>query len=113
MTLNLANVTLDCDDPRPVAAFWSAALDIPVDEGASEFFVSLGRDHPGPNWFFIKVPEDRAAKNRVHIDFETADRSAEIERLVGLGASKVSDHDEYGHSWTQMSDPVGNEFCVS
>ncbi len=113
MTVNLANITLDCEDPRPVAAFWSAALGIPIDEGASEFFVSLGAEHPGPNWFFVQVPEGRSVKNRMHIDFDTSDRPAEIERLVALGATKLADHDEFGHSWTRMSDPVGNEFCVS
>ncbi len=113
MALRLANVTLDCDDPRPVAAFWSQALDIPIDEGASEFFVSLGMGAPGPNWFFVRVPEGRSAKNRLHVDFDAGNRAAEINRLVALGATKVSDHDEFGHSWTQMTDPVGNEFCIS
>lgn len=113
MALSLANITLDCDDPRPVAKFWSQALGIPIDEGASEFFVSLGIGLPGHNWFFVKVPEGRAGKNRLHIDFDASDRSVEIDRLVALGATKISDHDEFVHSWTQMTDPVGNEFCIS
>ena len=48
MSIELANVTLDCDDPGTVAAFWSAALDRPVDDGGSEFFVSIGMHDAAP-----------------------------------------------------------------
>jgi hypothetical protein len=43
MSVHIANVTSDCDDPRVVAGLWSAALGRPVDEGASEFFASIDR----------------------------------------------------------------------
>ena len=65
MSIELGNVTLDSDDPGTVAAFWSAALDRPVDDGSSEFFVSIGmHDTSRPGWFFIKVPEHKQGKNR-------------------------------------------------
>ena len=40
VSIQLANVTLDCDDTGTVAAFWFAALDRPVDDGGSEFCVA-------------------------------------------------------------------------
>ena len=46
MTLHLANVTFDCTDPLKVSAFWSAALDLPIDEGADASFVSIGLGNP-------------------------------------------------------------------
>ncbi len=114
MTLRLANVTLDCDDPVKVSAFWSAALDRPVDDGASEFFVSIGiADRSRPAWFFIKVPEEKAVKNRVHFDLHSDDREAEVERLLALGAQRFADHDEHGARWTTLLDVGGNEFCVA
>lgn len=113
MTLRLGNITLDCDDTMAVANFWAAALGRDLDQGASQWFASIGIGGPAPRWFFIKVLETKTTKNRQHIDYETDDRLAEIERLVALGASTIGDKDEHGHQWTVMTDIEGNEFCVS
>ncbi len=70
-------------------------------------------DDDAPNLFFIRVPEAKAVKNRVHVDLASDDRDAEVTRLVGIGARHVADHDEGGASWTVLHDPEGNEFCVA
>ena len=62
---------------------------------------------------FVKVPEPKIAKNRIHLDLMAPDPEAEVDRLVKLGATWVADLDEYGHTWTVMADPEGNEFCVA
>ena len=82
-------------------------------------------DGIGPRLFFQQVPEDKVAKNRVHLDVRAApglqggDRmaalEAESERLVALGATRVARHEpappmEAGH--LVMRDPEGNEFCL-
>jgi predicted enzyme related to lactoylglutathione lyase len=119
MSLSIATVTFDCDEPQRVAGFWSAALARPIDDGASPFFVSIGQhdagqhDAGGPAMFFIKVPESKSVKNRVHLDLHTDDREAEVNRLVGLGATIHSEHDEFGIRWTTLLDVEGNEFCVA
>lgn len=54
-------------------------------------------------------------KNRVHLDLQPTDRTRdeEVERLLGLGASLVSDfRNPDGTGWALMADPEGNEFCV-
>jgi predicted enzyme related to lactoylglutathione lyase len=113
MTIALAHITFDAADPSTLADFWSAALGRPVDDGAGEFFASIDDHDPGrPSWFFIKVPEGKATKNRVHVDLTADDRDVEVERLISLGANKLSQHDEWGASWTVMVDPENNEFCV-
>jgi Glyoxalase-like domain len=59
------------------------------------------------------LPEGKAAKNRLHLDLDPADRrqQEEVDRLLGLGASVVSDRrPEYG--WVILADPEGNEFCL-
>ncbi len=116
MSLGLAHITFDSAEPARLAAFWAAALGRPVDpvdEEASGFFASLDDHVPDrPSWFFIRVPERKAGKNRVHVDLTAADREAEVARLVALGATACSEHDEWGAVWTTMLDPEGNEFCV-
>lgn len=116
--LTLAHVTFDCTDAAVLAAFWSAALDRPVDAGANAYFATIGYGGPGPAFMFLKVDEPKTAKNRCHVDLSTgdlstADRAAECDRLVTLGAVRVSEHDEYGRRWTVLRDPSGNEFCVA
>jgi predicted enzyme related to lactoylglutathione lyase len=62
---------------------------------------------------FVKVPELKTAKNRLHLDLAAPDVEAEVARLVELGAARVADTEEYGYTWTVMADPEGNEFCVA
>ena len=50
----------------------------------------------------------------MHFDIEVADIEAEADRLVDLGATRVSEApcSEHGSTWVLMTDPEGNEFCV-
>jgi hypothetical protein len=126
MTVQIAAVTFDCADALSVGRFWSAALGRPLDAKASSDFAAIGfagrRDTVGwapaesgndPTWLFVKVPEPKAAKNRLHLDVTTPDPEAEVARLMELGAARVADREEYGYRWTVMADPEGNEFCVA
>jgi glyoxalase superfamily protein len=109
--LKIANVTFDCADAVELATFWSAVMDTPIDDGASQYFATITTD--GPRLLFIQVPEAKAAKNRCHVDLRSDDRAAEVKRLLDLGATHVADHDQYNHQWTVLRDPSGNEFCVA
>lgn len=122
--------TLGCDatDPHALAAFWREALDY-VDEpgyddpdGAS----LIDPEGRGPVIGFLRVPEPKTSKNRMHIDLRPAGEPpwdlVERERLirekvahiVGLGATQVReesyDGEHLGH--VVLLDPEGNEFCV-
>ena len=116
MSLHFVAITFDCANALTVAEFWSAAVGRPVDRdgemAASEFFARIPGDGSSPMMMFIQVPEAKTVKNRVHLDMHTDDRAAEVERLVGLGASIVHEKAEYGMEWTTLADPEGNEFCV-
>lgn len=118
MTLQLANVTFDCDDTLAVARFWSAALDRPLDPDPSEHFASIGTSDGDdtPHWLFAKVPEKKTAKNRCHVDFRTESRDTvqtEVDRLVELGATVIREpKEEWGAYWATLQDPEGNEFCI-
>jgi predicted enzyme related to lactoylglutathione lyase len=119
MTIKIAAITFDCEHPAVLASFWSEVFDSPVDPGpddAAEFFASIGlanRSGVGPTMMFIKVPEGKAAKNRMHLDLDTDDVTIAVARLVELGATVVHSKSEWGVEWTTLTDPEGNEFCIA
>jgi catechol 2,3-dioxygenase-like lactoylglutathione lyase family enzyme len=106
-------VTIDCADPYELASWWSRATGLPLGEGDDE--VMLRTEHY-PFLLFIRVPEAKTTKNRVHLDVngtEGRTRDQEVERLLGLGATVFQDHrTPEGAGWVTMLDPEGNEFCV-
>jgi hypothetical protein len=113
MTLTIGNITFDCENPIALAEFWSTAIDRKMDDGPNHYFASIGvTDDELPRWLFLKVPEPKDAKNRCHLDMASENRSADIERLVAIGATHVADKAEHGHEWSVMNDPEGNEFCI-
>ena len=115
MTNRLFAVTFDCADAAELGGFWAQALDQELDPGASKEFASIGLQDPGraePRWCFARVPEGKSAKNRMHPDLITGDLEAEVERLIGLGASRKADVEMGSMRWTTLLDPEGNEFDV-
>ncbi|MDG6108464.1 VOC family protein [Dactylosporangium aurantiacum] len=122
--------TLGCDaaDPHALAAFWAAALGYVPEPGYDEPDGAsiVDPDGRGPAIGFLRVPEGKTAKNRMHIDIRVAgeppwnlpqrarlirSRAAE---LVAAGATLVGEEsygDQLGH--IVMRDPEGNEFCVA
>ena len=146
-------ITFDAKDPRKLAAFWREVLGyvypappgVTLAEGADplaawdEFLDRMGvpeeqrnarsaLEDPngvGPRLFFQKVPEDKVAKNRVHLDVRAApglegeERMAGLEaecaRLVALGATRLRRFDPnppFSQGFIVMADPEGNEFCL-
>lgn len=117
MSLHIGAITFDCADAAKLAEFWSAAVGRPIDNdgdmAASSFFARIPSDGSEPLMMFIQVPEGKTAKNRVHLDMGADDRAAEVQRLLGLGATIVGERAEHGFEWTTLADPEGNEFCVA
>jgi predicted enzyme related to lactoylglutathione lyase len=109
------SVVIDCRDPKALAEFWAPTLGYKDAGWPHEPYVVLigekGLD--GPLLLLQGVDEPKQGKNRVHIDVYTADINDEADRLVALGARKLSDpYDEHDARWIVMADPEGNEFCV-
>ncbi|MGC4746775.1 VOC family protein [Micromonospora sp. DT201] len=118
----------DADDPQRISAFWALALGYVREPGFDEpdnasIIDPGGR---GPAIAFLRVPEGKSAKNRVHIDIRVAgpgprdmvERARLIRQrvpeLVAAGATVVREEwygDVLGH--VVMQDPEGNEFCVA
>jgi predicted enzyme related to lactoylglutathione lyase len=107
-------LVLDCADPNALAEFWAPALGY-LNLGSVGSYVALFPDgKPGPKLLLQRVSEPKSVKNRMHLDIEVADVHAEADRLVALGATRVSDGpcQEHGSTWLLMRDPEGNEFCI-
>jgi predicted enzyme related to lactoylglutathione lyase len=113
MSVSLHAVTFDCSDAARLASFWSAVLDRPVDVGATTDFASISLGENLPHWYFMKVPEGKLVKNRVHADLVARDLAADIKRIVDLGATTRDEFDEGGIRWFTLLDPEGNEFDVA
>ena len=111
--MRLYNITFDAHDPVALATFWAAVLERPVVEWANESFSALDRTGSAPAWLFIRVPEGKTAKNRMHVDLDVDDLDEARRQLESLGASFVHERDEHGVHWHTFQDPEGNEFCVA
>jgi catechol 2,3-dioxygenase-like lactoylglutathione lyase family enzyme len=109
MSTTLTHLTFDCTDAAALAAFWAAVLDRPVDDDASAEYACISGL---PGWMFLKVPEAKAVKNRVHPDLAAPDLAVEVQRLQALGATHLADHEEDGAVWSTLADPEGNEVDV-
>ena len=106
-------IAIDCHDPRLLARFWSEALGYRVleDDDPDEVLIVPPTPTPGPRFLFLKVPEGKIVKNRIHLDLRSADQEAEVERLIALGAEPV-DIGQGEVTWVVLADPEGNEFCI-
>ncbi|MER5371263.1 VOC family protein [Streptomyces sp. NPDC002722] len=109
------NVAIDCSDAYELARFWSEVTGCPLHpedrRGSRETQVTLPE---GPLLYFNQVPEPKKVKNRIHLCLRpTTSREEEVERLLALGATLVTDRREPdGAGWAVLADPEGNEFCV-
>jgi hypothetical protein len=122
--------TLGCDaaDPHRIAAFWAGALGYVAEPGYDEPDGAsiVDPDGRGPAISFLRVPEGKTAKNRMHIDIRVAGEPpwdmAEREKLIRAKAAQLATvgattvrEESYGEQLDHivMLDPEGNEFCVA
>jgi catechol 2,3-dioxygenase-like lactoylglutathione lyase family enzyme len=114
--LRLRNVTFASADPRRLADFWAAALGLP-ERRDGEHEVLLADEAWGyPRYTFQQADREQVAgSGRVHLDLVADDRRAEVRRLVSLGATEVRavEDDPSGVVWTVVTDPDGNEVCIT
>jgi predicted enzyme related to lactoylglutathione lyase len=108
------HVVIDAHDLPGLAGFWADALGWQVlSEREREIVIGPAIDAP-LGICFMPAPDRKVTKNRLHLDLTTdaADRDAEIQRLLDLGARRVDIGQTGDESWTVLADPEGNEFCV-
>jgi hypothetical protein len=138
-------LTFDCGDACAQAQFWALALDyapaappdgfsswdawaafcdVPEDEHGDVAALE-DPDGSGPRISFLRVPEPKTAKNRIHLDVRVGGGRqvpaterwprvrARVELLRAAGATVIAEHSLNGSpDHVVMADPGGNEFCV-
>jgi catechol 2,3-dioxygenase-like lactoylglutathione lyase family enzyme len=116
MGIRIQCLCVDTADPARIAAFWQSALGwrrtfVKEDEVVLEPPEGSPEDGIVPDLLFLRVPEGKAVKNRLHLDLRPDDQAAEVARLEQLGARRIS-IGQGEVSWVVMADPDGNEFDV-
>jgi hypothetical protein len=117
MDLRIQCLCVDSTEPRKIASFWEAALGWrrtfdEDDQVVLEPPKGSPEDGVAPDILFLKVPEAKAVKNRLHLDLRPEDQAAEVARLEALGARRVDIGQGAEKTWVVMADPDGNEFDV-
>jgi hypothetical protein len=111
MPLEWEQVVVDSIDPVALGRWWATALEwVVVNDDPEEFEIRPTPDRV-PGLLFVRVPEPKTLKNRLHLDFRPDDRDDAVARLLDLGATRA-DVGQGEQSWIVLSDPEGNEFCV-
>ena len=107
--VGLAALVVDCADPPALAEWWQRLLggEVRVD---AEGDATLATDGGG-TIDFLRVPEPKTVKNRLHLDLGTTDLARATEQVVALGATRADDV-HVGGTWQVLRDPEGNEFCL-
>jgi predicted enzyme related to lactoylglutathione lyase len=109
------DLVLDCAEPRALEEFWRDALGYRSYFSGDAYVVLVPADDSNASPLVLqRVPEPKVGKNRMHVDLVTDDVEEEVERLLGLGATRLHEgvRSEGGITWVTLADPVGNELCV-
>ena len=117
MSLRIQCLDVDCLDPARVADFWQEVLGWRrTHDGADEVVLEPPAGSPedgvSPDLLFLRVPDAKRGKNRLHLDLRPDDQDAEVERLLKLGARRVDVGQDDSATWVVLADPEGNELCV-
>jgi len=118
----LKEIVVDADNPAKLARWWAQVTDgyavRAYDDAETARLAAIGLtpetdttvmvDGPGPTLCFHLRGGPRPFRNRIHLDLSSADRDAEVKRLLALGASFWRSVDNY----TTLRDPEGNQFCI-
>ena len=111
MSLEWEQIVVDAAQPAVLGRWWANALGWVVTFEADEEYEIRSAPDRLPGLVFVPVRDPKVIKNRLHLDFRPDDQTAEVDRLLALGAHGV----DVGHGewpWVVLADPEGNEFCV-
>jgi predicted enzyme related to lactoylglutathione lyase len=113
MASRFTELVVDSAEPEKLAEFWAEVLGYRVTERERDSAFIEGTEDAAPGIVFVRVPEPKTVKNRVHIDVNPIDRDQdeEVERILALGARRA-DVGQGEQRWVVLADPEGNEFCV-
>jgi predicted enzyme related to lactoylglutathione lyase len=116
MDIRIQCVVVDAHNCEVEARFWSGVLGWRITHQTdNEWAIEPPEGSPeadvAPDILFVKVPDEKIVKNRLHFDLRPKDQDAEVRRIIELGATRA-DIGQTEVSWVVLADPEGNEFCV-
>jgi predicted enzyme related to lactoylglutathione lyase len=115
VTSRLVALCFDANDPYRLAHFWAAALRWEINEESRDEIGLVPTDDTRFGVLFLRVPEVKTGKNRIHLDLTTTsvdDQTETVGRLIELGARHVDIGQRPEEPHVVVADPEGNELCV-
>jgi hypothetical protein len=117
MSLRWQCICVDAIDPVALGRWWAELLQWRITDDAEDEVVleppaGSPQDGVSPDLLFLRVPETKAVKNRLHLDLRPNDQAAEVARAQALGATRVDVGQGSDSTWVVLADPEGNEFCI-
>ncbi|MDQ1532021.1 MAG: hypothetical protein QOE37_2126 [Microbacteriaceae bacterium] len=114
MGVRIGSIVLRVRDLQRQTEFWSAALDyVPRDEPEPDWVILRPRHGDGPNLSLDLRRSEYGLPPRFHLDLYADDQAAEVERLIGLGATEIPVPQRPADAdWRLLEDPEGNRFDV-
>ena len=115
--LRIGSILIRCVRFDELVAFWQAALGyVPREPPQDGWVVLTDPSGAGPNVSLDQVAEDRLPSlgdlSRVHLDLYTNDQEGEVQRLVGIGATRYPRKYSPDEDFIVLEDPDGNRFCI-
>ena len=115
--VSVGSIVVRCVRFDVLLAFWQAALGyVPREPPSDGWVVLTDPTGAGPNISLDRIEENRLPPlgelSRVHLDLYTSDQAAEVERLLGLGATRYDRDYRPDDDFVVLVDPDGNRFCV-
>jgi len=111
MSVEWEQVVVDAAQPAVLGRWWANALGWVVTFEADDEYEIRSAPNQLPGLVFVPAGDSKVTKNRLHLDFRPDNQTAEVDRLLGLGAHRV-DVGQGDQPWVVLADPEGNEFCV-
>jgi predicted enzyme related to lactoylglutathione lyase len=112
VTSRIAQWTLDVQDVGRMAEFWSQVLGYEIDRQPDGTTHLLPPADDEPNAWLQPSAGPKQGKNRNHLDLRAPDQAAEVDRVLGLGATPVDVGQTREEPFVVLGDPEGNEFCI-
>ena len=109
--IRIGSTVINCADIETMTDFWSQALGlVPNHRDPDDDFRVLRGQQVNLSLQLAKTPV--SARDQMHLDLYSDDADAQVDRLLGLGATKVRENTDPDDPYVVMHDPEGNEFCV-
>jgi catechol 2,3-dioxygenase-like lactoylglutathione lyase family enzyme len=115
-SIRLGSVSLDCDNPQELAAFYARLLGVEVAFDSEAFsairyeklWMAMQRaeNYTAPTW------PDPTTPQQIHLDFAVDDLEAGEAAAIAAGATKAEIQPS-PERWRVFTDPAGHPFCLT